>query len=62
MVDRLAKALGTTAAELLATTPPDPVPVLREQARRLFDSVVASADRDDLVALNPVLARFNRTR
>jgi transcriptional regulator with XRE-family HTH domain len=62
LVDRLAAALGTTAAEMPATTPPDTAVVLREQARRLFESWIAEADRDDLVALNPILARFNRGR
>jgi transcriptional regulator with XRE-family HTH domain len=62
LVDRLATALGTTASDLLATTPPDQDAVLRDQVTRLFDSVMATADRDDLVALAPILARFNRTR
>jgi len=62
LVDRLAQALGTTAAELISTSPPDPVSVLREQAKRLFESIITSADRYDLLALNPILARFNRTR
>lgn len=62
LLDRLAAALGTTASEMLATTPPDPVEVLRGQAKRLFDAVLAAADRDDLVALNPILARFHRGR
>jgi transcriptional regulator with XRE-family HTH domain len=62
LVDRLATALGTTALERLVTTPSDTVAVLKEQAKRLFETVVASADRDDLVALDPILARFSRTR
>jgi hypothetical protein len=60
LLDRLARALGTTAADLLAEPAPDPTPVLRDQARRLFDTFMAAADRDDLVALTPVLARFRR--
>jgi hypothetical protein len=47
---------------MLATTPPDPLEVMRHKARRLFETILASADRDDLVALNPILARFSRTR
>jgi transcriptional regulator with XRE-family HTH domain len=62
LVDRLARALGTTAADLLATTSPDPISVLRDQSRRLFESIFASADRDDFLAINPVLARFNARR
>lgn len=62
LAERLAKALGTTISELLVTTPPDTLGVLRDQARRLFESLLASADRDDLVALNPILARFNSSR
>lgn len=47
LLDRLARALGTTAADLLPATPaPDPTAVLRDEARRLFDLLVASATRD----------------
>jgi len=47
LVDRLAKALTTTVADLLPTTaPPDTLGVLREQARRLFDSLAQAADRE----------------
>jgi transcriptional regulator with XRE-family HTH domain len=61
LVDRLAKALGLKASEMLVT-PPDDLGALRDQAKRLFESVLKSADRNDLVALNPILARFTRTR
>jgi transcriptional regulator with XRE-family HTH domain len=63
LVDRLARALGTTPADLLRTeAEPDTLAVLKGQAKRLFDAVLASADRDDLLALNPLLARFHRSR
>jgi hypothetical protein len=32
--------------------------VLREQARRLFEALLAAADRETLVMLNPLLARL----
>lgn len=57
LVDRLANALGTTLAELLPTTAPsDPMPVLRDQAEKLFDTVLQGASRETLVMLNPLLA------
>jgi transcriptional regulator with XRE-family HTH domain len=63
LVERLAKALGVGIGELLTDgAGPDPVAVLKAQARRLFDAVLASADRDDLLALNPLLARFKSAR
>src|SRR5262249_53871716 len=41
LVDRLARALGTTVAELLpGTVSPDTLAVLKDQARRLFDTLV----------------------
>jgi transcriptional regulator with XRE-family HTH domain len=63
LVERLAEALGTTAADLLATPiRPDTMAVLREQADRLFKTLVQSADEDDLLMLNPLLARLGRSR
>lgn len=59
LVDRLAKALGTTVAELLPTEGPvDTETVLREQAKVLFESLVRLADRDTFLMLNPLLARL----
>src|SRR5690242_5583504 len=44
LVDRLARALGTTVADLLPTTAPsDTLAVLRDQARRLFESLLQAA-------------------
>lgn len=62
LVARLAKALGTTGQDLLPITPsPDTLAVLREQAQRLFSSLVQTADRETLLMLNPLLARLNES-
>jgi transcriptional regulator with XRE-family HTH domain len=62
LVDRLAKALGTTLADLLPTTPPpDTTAVLRQQARRLCDALVPAADRPMLQLLVPLLARLSES-
>lgn len=60
LLERLAEALGATAADLLPSEPPpNPADVLRKEARRLFESLVKSADRDTLLLLVPLLARLN---
>ncbi len=57
LVDRLARALGTTAADLLpAAGPSDPLPVLTEQAKRLLETLIKEGDREAFVRLNPFLA------
>jgi transcriptional regulator with XRE-family HTH domain len=62
LLDRLAKALGTTGQDLLPTTPsPDTLAVLREQAQRLFSSLLQAADRETLLMLNPLLARLDES-
>lgn len=59
LVARLASALGTTSHDLLpATAPPETTAVLHDQARRLFDALLAAADRETLLMLNPLLARL----
>ena len=59
LVARLAAALATTAADLMPVTPaPDTESLLREQARKLFEALLASSDRDTLRMLNPLLARL----
>ncbi len=59
LVARLARALGTTSHDLLpGAAPPDTLAVLRDQARRLFDTLLAAADRETLLMLNPLLARL----
>ena len=67
LVDRLAKALGVTVADLLTVTEvPDAVTVLRDQAKKLFESILKVADQDAFLMLNPLLARlsdsFSRNR
>ena len=62
LVDRLAKALGTTAQELIPTTAsPETLAVLHEQAKKLFESILVAADRETLLMLNPLLARLNES-
>jgi len=62
LLDRLAKALGTTPTDLLPTSAPtDSMAVLRDRAKKLFDAVLQSADRDALVMLNPLLARLGES-
>jgi transcriptional regulator with XRE-family HTH domain len=59
LVARLARALGTTSHELLPeASPPDTLAVLRDQARGLFDALLAAADRETLLMLNPLRARL----
>jgi hypothetical protein len=41
-----------------ATAPPDTMAILRDQARRLFEALLAAADRETLLMLNPLLARL----
>lgn len=59
LVDRLAKALGTTAAELLPTSSaPDTHAVLKDTAKKLFEGVIETADRESLLLLCPLLRMF----
>jgi hypothetical protein len=67
LVDRLAKALGATLVELLESKDvPDAMMLLRDQTRKLLESILKVADRDALLMLNPLLARlsesFSRSR
>lgn len=57
LVERLAAALGTAAADLLpADAPADPLPVLRDQAQRMLGELVRVGDRDAFARLNPILS------
>jgi transcriptional regulator with XRE-family HTH domain len=57
MVERIAEALGTTVADLLPDgAAPDPLPILRQQARRLLESLTRDGAAEDFLRLNPVLA------
>lgn len=59
LVARLAKALGTSVHDLLPSDAPvDPLPLLRDQAKKLFDGLLETADRESLLMLNPLLARL----
>lgn len=60
LVARLAHALGVGLSDLLpATDIPDPAETLRGQAKRIFDGLLASADRETLQLLVPLLARLS---
>jgi transcriptional regulator with XRE-family HTH domain len=62
LVARFAAALGTEIADLLPTTaPPDDLAVIRRQAKKLFDSIMQSEDRQTLALLNQFLARLAET-
>jgi transcriptional regulator with XRE-family HTH domain len=57
LVDRLARALGAALADLLPSAPPpEPLPVLREQAERLLGTLLEKGDREAFLRLNPFLA------
>lgn len=62
LVQKLAAALGTSAADLLpaADQPPDAVAVLRERARVLFDGLVTSEDQAELSILVQLLDKLTR--
>ena len=57
LLDRLARALGTSLTGLLPDAPPaDDLPVLKEQAKRLLDALFSQGDRETFLRLNPFLA------
>lgn len=57
LVDRLARALGTSVADLLPpSAEPDSLPVLKEQAARLLDTLLEKGSRETFLKLNPLLA------
>jgi transcriptional regulator with XRE-family HTH domain len=59
LVARFAAALGTEIADLLPTTPPpDDTAVLRRQAKKMFDALLQTEDRQTLSLLNQFLARL----
>jgi transcriptional regulator with XRE-family HTH domain len=62
LVARLAAALRVAVTELLpATPPPDDLDAFRDQARRLFEGLVAKEDRLTLSLLTQLLARLSET-
>ena len=59
LVDRLAVALGTTSHDLLPLADrPDTVEALKGRARELFETLMRVADHDDLILVNPFLAKL----
>ena len=57
LVDRLANALGTTAADLLpSVSAPDAKAVLQEQAQKMFDQLLQAGECETFQILNPFLA------
>lgn len=62
LVERLARTLGTTVADLLpAAAPVDTTEHLRSQARQLCASLIPKANRETLQLLVPFLARLAET-
>jgi len=41
---------------LPATTPPDPLPVVKDQALRMLNTLLDKGDRETFLQLNPFLA------
>lgn len=59
LVERLAVALGTTANDLLpVSTSPETLPVLQDRAKKLFEELLNTADRETLLMVCPLLARL----
>lgn len=57
LVARIARALGVTVADLVPSEPPaEPLAILEDQARHLFDVVLRVRDRSYLQQLNQFLA------
>ncbi len=59
LVERLATALGTTPHDLLPVADAtDPLPIMKDQARKLFETLLQMADQETLLMVNPLLARL----
>jgi transcriptional regulator with XRE-family HTH domain len=56
LVGRIAIALRSTISELLPIETADPLPLMKEQARRHFELILTSNERSTFFALNPWLA------
>jgi transcriptional regulator with XRE-family HTH domain len=56
LIARLAGALGVAPSELLPSEEEDPLPALKEQARKLTDTLFKSGDAEAFLKLNPILA------
>ena len=63
LVDRLARALGTSVSDLLPmAAPPETTEVLTKRARQLFEGLLDGADRETLLMLNPLLAKLAESK
>lgn len=59
LVERLATALGASLHDLLPVVDvTDPLPIMKEQARKLFETLLQMADQETLLMVNPLLARL----
>ncbi|TWT59713.1 helix-turn-helix domain-containing protein [Rubinisphaera italica] len=62
LIERLAKGLQTTIADLIPETDaPQSEKLLRQQARKRFDELLDNASKETLLMLNPLLARLCET-
>lgn len=62
LIGRLAGALGVDPAELLPAKGADPLPALKEQARKLVEKLMTSGDKETFLKLNPLLALLAEER
>lgn len=56
LIGRLGAALGVEASELFPSKGVDPLPALKEQARKLTETLFKSGDAEAFLKLNPLLA------
>jgi hypothetical protein len=57
LLESTARMLGTTVTDLLPErTASDPLPTLRDQARRLLDVLICEGIAEDFLKLNTILA------
>jgi transcriptional regulator with XRE-family HTH domain len=57
LVDRFAEALGTSVTDLLPPSAPrDPLPVLKQRAQEMLDTLLDKGDREVFLRLNPFLS------
>jgi transcriptional regulator with XRE-family HTH domain len=57
MIERLAVVLGVLPADLLPTDDsPDPLPILKDQAKEMLATLLERGDREAFFRLNPFLA------
>ncbi|HVX12187.1 MAG TPA: helix-turn-helix transcriptional regulator [Pirellulales bacterium] len=62
LLARLASALGTAPQDLLPpAAQPDSTAMLRDQAKKLFDGLLETADQPTLMMLCPLLARLGES-